>query len=314
MTGKLGVGTAAIGNLLTISGASPGSTGALSVSRVDIGGGPPVSAGTTDPNQIASFGNPAVSFRMGLYTNGDTWMLPCYAGDYSVNLNTVLNPNGGGVGVGIQPTNSRGALQVAYHGAAGGQPTHTGSMDANQFCTLGNQNVALRMGDYLNGDIWLQPSLINDYATDHNLVLNPNNGNVVIGTGTGTVSNKLTVFGVISAKEIKVTSTGADYVFEDGYALRPLAEVEAFVTRERHLPGMMAAKEMGDSGLTVSQVVTVQLAKIEELTLYAIRQQKVIDALSERQQIQNKAFMALEEKVMKLTGGLASIQSIEGHK
>jgi hypothetical protein len=94
------------------------------------------------------------------------------------------------------------------------------------------------------------------------------NGNVGIGTTTPT--NKLTVIGTISAQEIKVTSTGADYVFEDGYRLRPLAEVEAFVVREKHLPEMMPAKRMQAEGMPVSEVVTKQLAKIEELTLYVI--------------------------------------------
>jgi hypothetical protein len=89
---------------------------------------------------------------------------------------------------------------------------------------------------------------------------------------------RVMVGGTLSAKEIKVTTSGADYVFEDDYKLRPLAEVEQFIAEHKHLPEMMSAKAMQADGMPVSEVVTKQLAKIEELTLYAIQAQKDRDA------------------------------------
>lgn len=108
-------------------------------------------------------------------------------------------------------------------------------------------------------------------------------GNIGIGTSTPThrleVAGDTAVLGILTAKEIKVTSTGADYVFEDGYQLMPLPEVAAYVAREKHLPGMMSAAEMQAGGLPVSEVVTKQLAKIEELTLHAIALQRENESL-----------------------------------
>jgi hypothetical protein len=117
------------------------------------------------------------------------------------------------------------------------------------------------------------------------------------------------VGGVLSAQEIKVTTTGADYVFADGYALRPLAEVEAFVTRERHLPGVMSAKEMAESGLPVSQVVTVQLAKIEELTLYAIAAERQRQRMEERAAALDKRNAVLEASLAALNARLERLEA-----
>ena len=99
------------------------------------------------------------------------------------------------------------------------------------------------------------------------------NGEVRMGAG------RVMVGGILSAKEIKVTSTGADYVFAPDYQLMPLLAVEEYVLRERHLPGVMSAKMMQESGLPVSEMITIQLAKIEELTLYSIAADKKVAML-----------------------------------
>ena len=97
-------------------------------------------------------------------------------------------------------------------------------------------------------------------------------GKVIVGGG------RVMVGGTLSAKEIKVTTSGADYVFKSDYKLRSLAEVEQFIAEHKHLPEMMSAKAMQADGMPVSEVVTKQLAKIEELTLYAIAQKKETEA------------------------------------
>ncbi len=111
-----------------------------------------------------------------------------------------------------------------------------------------------------------------------NLIIKAN-GN--IGIGTVHPLYKLDVLGTIRAQEIKVDLEGADFVFEEGYNLMPLSELESFVKSEKHLPEVAPAKEMETEGLNLSEMNAKLLQKIEELTLYTIEQQKIIDKLLE---------------------------------
>jgi hypothetical protein len=148
------------------------------------------------------------------------------------------------------------------------------------------------------GYSWAISRRILNTATEDLLVVNDTTGNVGIGTASPT--NKLTVIGTISAKEIKVTTTGADYVFENDYRLRPLAEVEQFIAEHKHLPEMMSAKAMQADGMPVSDVVTKQLAKIEELTLYAIQAQKDRDAAQAVAKATQAQVAAQEARIQRL--------------
>lgn len=108
------------------------------------------------------------------------------------------------------------------------------------------------------------------------------NGNV--GIGTTSPSYKLDVAGAIRANEIIVNTTGADFVFADDYQLRPLSEVKAFITENKHLPEIKSAQEMQENGVGVNELQTQLLQKIEELTLYLIQQEQTISEL--RQEVE----------------------------
>ncbi|PSK94213.1 hypothetical protein [Taibaiella chishuiensis] len=104
-----------------------------------------------------------------------------------------------------------------------------------------------------------------------------------IGTtaATGAFANyKLSVDGDMVAKRCVVqVDNWADYVFEDSYALPTLADVEDYVNENKHLPGVPSGQEIKDKGLEVGEMNRILMQKVEELTLYVIRQQKEIDAL-----------------------------------
>ena len=105
-----------------------------------------------------------------------------------------------------------------------------------------------------------------------------------VGIGTLAPKYKLDVNGTIRAKEIIVSTTGADFVFADDYQLRPLSEVKAFIEENKHLPEMQSAQEMQENGISISELQTQLLQKIEELTLYILQQQETIQEL--RQEIE----------------------------
>jgi hypothetical protein len=88
---------------------------------------------------------------------------------------------------------------------------------------------------------------------------------------------ELQVNGAIVAKEIVVTTDDwADAVFEEGYDLMPLPEVEASIRANGHLPGVPSASDVTAGGIDLGEMNRILLAKVEELTLYAIEQDKRI--------------------------------------
>ena len=110
-----------------------------------------------------------------------------------------------------------------------------------------------------------------------------------VGIGTTNPGYKLDVAGdiratgTVRANEVKVTVNGApDFVFAPDYRLRPLAEVEQFIAANRHLPEIAPAAEMEQNGVNMGELQMQLLQKVEELTLYMIEQQKLIEAMELR--------------------------------
>lgn len=87
---------------------------------------------------------------------------------------------------------------------------------------------------------------------------------------------QLAVDGKLVAKSIYVTITGAwaDYVFEKNYHLPELADVESYYTEHKHLPEIPGASEVEEKGVDVASMNTLLLKKVEELTLYLVKQEK----------------------------------------
>jgi len=92
------------------------------------------------------------------------------------------------------------------------------------------------------------------------------------------ISGNLTITGNLVAGT--PASTFPDYVFAADYRLMPLPQLQQYIARERHLPGIPAAAEVGRNGLNMTQFQVQLLEKVEELTLYTLRQQAQIDALT----------------------------------
>jgi len=99
--------------------------------------------------------------------------------------------------------------------------------------------------------------------------------------GIKTVSSSefpLAVNGKIRAKEVKVESDWADFVFEDDYKLRSLSELETFIQKNKHLPEIPTEDEVQKEGISVGEMNAKLLQKIEELTLYLLEQNQKMEA------------------------------------
>ena len=129
-------------------------------------------------------------------------------------------------------------------------------------------------------------------------------GNILIGKASQTNTGyMLDVAGSARVNLVVVNTTGADYVFEPGYRLAPLKELETYVHQQHHLPGIAPAAQMQQEGVNLGDNQTQLLAKIEELTLYVIQQDKEMQALKEKIKIlgeRNQTLGALEQRIEKL--------------
>jgi len=91
---------------------------------------------------------------------------------------------------------------------------------------------------------------------------------------------KLEANGTLKSRRVKVDQESwPDYVFEKEYKLMPLKDVAEYIEAHGHLPNIPSESEIIDNGLDLGQMNVLLMEKIEELTLHAIEQQKVIEAM-----------------------------------
>ncbi len=154
----------------------------------------------------------------------------------------------------------------------------------NYVSTAGWGSQATRI-DQMNGTIQFDTTSggVNPITWSNRLYI-ANNGNVGIGTmNPGTY--KLAVNGTIHTQGVVVDTSGwSDYVFDQDYRLAPLSEVEAHIKAHKHLPGIPSAADVAEHGVSVGDMQSKLLGKIEELTLHLIRIEKENAELRQRVQ------------------------------
>ena len=122
------------------------------------------------------------------------------------------------------------------------------------------------------------------------------NGNVGIGEAnpvfTLDVDGDINLTGNLWKSGI-ISATFPDYVFEvyydqssnsnHLYQWLDLLEVETFIKKNKHLPGVKSREEIHlQKGWDITEGVRINLEKIEALYLYTIEQEKRINVLEER--------------------------------
>jgi hypothetical protein len=88
--------------------------------------------------------------------------------------------------------------------------------------------------------------------------------------------------GRIFARELEITIKDfPDYVFEPTYPLLSLDSLNSYIQQQGHLPDLPSTKEVAANSdiVNVSDLLKIQIKKIEELTLYILQLQAQIKEL-----------------------------------
>ncbi len=214
-------------------------------------------------------------------------------GDFGSNSRYLTVSTGGNVGIGTTDPQARLDVQSAGSPALrvfdGGGDTSTIDFRRSSDGWHLGQIQLVHAGNYgSNLTFRLHPNDGTMPTAPREVMAIRADGNVGIGTSNPT--QKLSVNGGIRAKEVTVDTVGwADYVFAEDYDLRPLSEVEQHIKAHKHLPGVPSASEVAAKGLGLGEMQTKLLAKIEELTLHQIDQEKRLKRLED----ENKQLRAL---------------------
>lgn len=135
----------------------------------------------------------------------------------------------------------------------------------------------------------------------------------VVGINTKQIPSGYTfsVKGKAIAEEVKVQLQSAwpDFVFETDYDLMPLKEIETYIKANKHLPEVPNQREVTKAdGIELGTMNALLLKKVEELTLYAIEQNKQLEVYALRE---NELTARLVEQEELLSSILKRLEILE---
>ncbi|UZT99320.1 hypothetical protein ODZ84_07040 [Chryseobacterium fluminis] len=197
------------------------------------------------------------------------WIQPQDFNNTTTFYDLALNPKGGNVGIGT--SNPISALDVK-----GGITSQSSENEGGSVLLVNNSKPADKARR------WAIYNMGGAYGNGLQFWSYFDNGNYGARLVLGDTGN-MALYGKLEAKDVVITQTPtADFVFASDYDLKPIQEVEKFISEKNHLPEIPSAKEMTENGVEIGNFQIKLLQKIEELTLYLISQNKEIEDLKKR--------------------------------
>ena len=119
---------------------------------------------------------------------------------------------------------------------------------------------------------------VSDTTSENRISFVPDGGVVHIGHGTWDVPGNhiLAVGGKGIFEEVNIRTpitSYPDYVFEKDYDLMKMEDLQAYIKKNKHLPGVPSVDEFKENGETIAvgDMSVTLLEKVEELTLYMLQ-------------------------------------------
>lgn len=152
--------------------------------------------------------------------------------------------------------------------------------NGKRWSLLNTNTNTFTLVSYQDGANYKSPVKIDFAAPTNSLTIN-SIGN--IGIGASANEHKLAVAGSIISEEVivKLQSNWPDHVFKNDYELPKLADVKQFIKQNHHLEGIPPEDEIQNNGINIASIQSKLLQKIEELTLYVIKQDEEINNLKD---------------------------------
>jgi hypothetical protein len=86
----------------------------------------------------------------------------------------------------------------------------------------------------------------------------------------------------LTAVHVRLPEHFPDYVFEPGYKLMPLNELERHIKEHQRLPNMPSAEEVSKNGVDLGEMNRLLVEKVEELTLYILEMEQRLKTLENK--------------------------------
>ncbi len=227
----------------------------------------------------------------------------------SQSNSVIIGATGALVGIGNSSPKNKLEITQGNNGNSGLRFTNltssnTPTISTNQFLTVNaNGDVVLAMVGNSKGSFRQTANIDASkewLLNDNGYLTNLNSKGVIIGSGVGKAPEGYNLYvskGVLTEKvkiALKDTDDWSDGVFAHDYKLKSIREVEKFVKNNHHLPGIPSAKEMVEHGNDLHETDNRLLTKIEELTLYMIKQNKEMIKLREENYFIKKELLKIK--------------------